>query len=255
MNVPLLLTFARQDLVDRYAGSLLGAGWTFLHPLAQILIFVAIFSGLMGARLPGSDATYGYSIYLVSGLIAWLAFANTVTRTCDVFAAKGGILRKVPVPLMHLPLYIVLSESVIYIISLSLFGAFLLAIGQGPTPAVVLLPFVFALQQLFAYALGLWVAMLGVFFKDLRELVTVLLQFWFWFTPIVYVDTILPPWASALLVYNPANAFISAYHAMFIPGETVAIAPLVALVVVVQGLLMAAYGAFRKLEKDLRDFL
>lgn len=257
MNVALLLTFARQDLIDRYAGSLLGAGWTFLHPLAQIAIFTVVFSNLMGARLPTDAVTggFGYSVYLISGLIAWIAFSNTVTRTCDVFTAKGAIISKVKLPLLHLPLYILLSESAIYLISLGLFGLFLAWLGELPGRAVILLPFIFLLQQLFAYALGLWGAMLNVFIKDVREVVTVVLQFWFWFTPIVYVDSILPAFARDWLWYNPAYSFISAYHALFVYGTLPDLERLLTLVVVVQVLLVAGYLAFKKLEKDIRDFL
>ena len=79
MNLPLLLHFVRKDLIDRHAASALGALWTLLLPLANILIFTLVFSQIMGARLEtmGMEylGSYGYSVYLVTGLLAWICFS------------------------------------------------------------------------------------------------------------------------------------------------------------------------------------
>src|SRR5690606_1452611 len=89
VNPGLLLHFVRQDLVDRHAGSALGALWTLLLPLANILIFTLVFSRIMGARLEmlgmESLGPYSYSVYLVTGLLAWNCFANTLIRITQVF--------------------------------------------------------------------------------------------------------------------------------------------------------------------------
>jgi len=255
VNLTLLANFAKQDLVDRYAGSLLGAGWTLIWPLVNILIFTLIFSGLMSARLPGVSSPYSYSIYLISGLIAWLAFANTVIRSTSVFADKSAIITKIRIQLPHLPLYIVLSESMTYVISLVLFIGFLLLTGTPLAKTIILVPFVFLLQQIFAYALGFFFAIFNVFSKDAKEFVGVLFQVWFWLTPIVYVDVILPETVQKLLVYNPAYAFIKAYHDIFVFGVLPDTQRLIYLALFTHVLLMLVYVFFKKLEKDIRDFI
>src|SRR5690606_20456211 len=117
MNITLLLHFVRQDLVDRHAASALGALWTLLLPLVNILIFTLVFSRIMGARLEGmgveSLGRYGYSVYLVVGLLAWNCFAATLNRTTQVFHEKAALIGKVRMSLFSLPLYVLISETIV----------------------------------------------------------------------------------------------------------------------------------------------
>jgi len=255
VNIHLLVNFTKQELVDRYAGSVLGAVWTFIYPLVNILIFTLIFSKLMGARLPGSSSVYSYSIYLIPGIISWNAFANTVVRSSNVFIDRAAIISKVRIFLPYLPLYIVLSESVIFLITLALFIIFLLLTGTPLYPTVVLLPFIYALQQIFAYSLGFFLAILNVFVRDIKEFTGILMQTWFWLTPIVYAPDILSDSVKALLVFNPAYIFIQAYHDIFVFNNMPNLYALAGLTIVVHIFLIFVYLVFKKLEKDIRDFI
>jgi lipopolysaccharide transport system permease protein len=255
VNINLLINFTKQELVDRYAGSVLGAVWTFIFPLVNILIFTLIFSKLMGARLPGASSAFSYSIYLIPGIISWNAFANTVMRSSNVFIEKGPIISKVRIFLPYLPLYIVLSESVIFLISLVFFIVFLILTGTPIAKAIVLLPFIYALQQIFAYTLGLFLAILNVFVRDVKEFTSILLQTWFWLTPIVYAPDILSDSVRTLLAFNPAYMFIEAYHDIFVFNKIPNLQTLAGLTIVVHVFLMLVYLIFRKLEKDIRDFI
>lgn len=255
VNLALLINFTKQELVDRYSGSILGAAWTLILPLVNILIFIFVFSNLMGSRLPGSSSTYSYSIYLISGMIPWIAFSNTVTRSAFTFSGQSHIIRKIRISLPHLPLYIVLSESIIFVISLIFFLLFLWATNNLPSASIVILPFIFITQQILAYALGFLFAIFDVFIKDIREFVGVIFQLWFWLTPIVYVPDILPGHAQNWLSYNPAYIFIKAYHELFAFGHPLDTQSLMILVLIAHLLLALAYLTFKKLEKDIRDFL
>lgn len=255
MNLTLLFNFTKQDLLDRYSGSMLGALWTLLLPLINILIFIVVFSKLMGAQLPGSSSTQSYSIYLIAGLLAWTAFANTVNRATRTFHDQSHLIRKIRVSLPHLPLYIVLSESAVFAISLSGFLVFMLATGNLPHRSIILLPFVFITQQILAYALGLLLAILNVFIRDIQEFVGVALQMGFWLTPILYVPDILPESFQTLLAYNPCYYFIRAYQSMFILNAPIDTGQLIILVILAHSLLAGAYLLFKRLEKDLRDFV
>jgi lipopolysaccharide transport system permease protein len=172
MRAALIIELARRDFAERYSGAALGAVWNLIMPAVMIFIYTVIFSRVMGARMPGISSAYSFGIYLIAGVLPWNAFANTLNRSSGVFIDKKNIISKVPVPLSALPLYIVLSECVTLFIGFSIYIVILCALGVGVTRYALLLPFVTAAQQVLAYALGLILATLNVFLRDLREVTT-----------------------------------------------------------------------------------
>ena len=252
------MTFTREDLVDRYSGSLLGGLWSLLMPLVNILIYTLVFSRIMGMRLAmdGMETSrFSYSVYLVSGLLAWQCFGNTVRRMSTVYQNKAGIIKKVSLDLRLLPLYLVASELTIYVISMAFFVVFLLTIDHPLAPAFAWLPVIVLLQQVLAYALGLAAGSLSIFLPDVKEFVDIVLNVWFWLTPIVYVGNILSEFWQGVMVWNPAFHFVEAYRQVILAGE----APATAFLLVSGGacviLMAAVLFVSKKLEQDIRDFV
>jgi len=258
MNTALILNFARQDLKDRYAGSVLGGLWSFIMPLINILIFALVFSNVMGAKLESFGvefARYGYSIYLISGILAWNAFAATVIRVTNIFHEKRTLIGKVSISLRALPLYILITETFIFTVSFSFFTLFLLLIDFPLNPYWLLLPLVYLVQQLFAYALGFVLAILSVFIQDIKELTNVLMQLWFWLTPIVYVVNILPDSIRVYYALNPMVHFIEAWRSIIIAGQLPSLLPLTTLLALALLLLGSGFWLMQRLERDIRDFI
>jgi len=255
VNISLIVELARRDFTERYSGSALGFAWSFIYPLINILIYMIIFGNLMGARLPGTSSIWGYGIYLVAGLVPWTLFANTVSRASTVFLDKKNIIAKIRVDLPTLPIYIVLSESITFVVTMMIFIILLALTGFHFTLYLLLIPLLYLIQQVFAYSLGFFLAMLVVFLRDLKEVVSIGLQIWFWFTPIVYVFEILPQWAQEILIWNPMLAVVSAYHDIFVYQRMPSFFFLALVLVLSIGLIAADYLIFRKLEKDIRDFI
>lgn len=257
-HLPLIILLTRQELVDRHKGSVLGRIWTLLSPLINILVFVLIFSAIMGARLEGFGAEverFTYSIYLISGILAWTAFAKSLSTITNLFIERAGMITKVNTSLAALPLSVLLAEIVVYLISMGFFAIFLLMIGFPIDWHWLAIPVVLTLQLGFTYALGFSLAILAVYLKDIREGVAVLLPVWFWLTPIVYVDDIIPDWALGLINLNPMFQFIDAYRELILyqrlPGAT----GLLAMLVVTLVLLYAGFWLLKRTERDLRDSL
>lgn len=255
MNISLILELTKRDFIERYSGSTLGFAWSFIYPLVNILIYMIIFGSLMGARLPGMSSIWGYGVYLIAGLVPWTAFTNTVNRSSTVFLEKKHIISKIRVDLPTLPLFIVLSETITFIVTLTIFIIILLLAGISLSPYLVLIPAVYLIQQLFAYALGFFLAMLVVFLRDLKEVVAIGFQIWFWFTPIVYVFSILPSVVQQILMWNPMLSVVSAYHDMFVFQRMPSFFYLSIVLILSIGLILADYALFKKLEKDIRDFI
>lgn len=255
MNFNLILELAKRDFTERYSGSALGFFWSFVYPLINILIYMIIFGSLMGARLPGMTSVWGYGVYLIAGLVPWTAFANTVTRASTVFLDKKNIISKIHVDLPTLPLFIVVSESITFVVTLVFFLAILLITGVTLTWFLLLIPVLYLIQQIFAYALGFFFAMFVVFLRDLREVVVIIFQVWFWFTPIVYTFDILPKFAQQVLLLNPMLAVISAYHDIFVYQTLPSFFYLSLVLIGSMILILVDYQIFKKLEKDIRDFI
>lgn len=245
----------RQDLLDRYAGSVLGGLWTFIQPLLQMLVFILVFSQLMRARLPEATGAHSYSVYLIAGLLGWTAFSSTLMRTTTMFLDQAGIIRKTPVDLAVFPAAILLCDGIIYLISLTLFGGYLLLIQHPLSMALAWVLVVFAVQQAFAAGLGLVVGTLGVFLRDLREAVAVILQLWFWLTPIVYVASILAPPIQTLMGLNPLYPIMDAYHRAVLTGEVANGGALILLLLLALALLALGRWLLRRLEGDIRDLV
>jgi lipopolysaccharide transport system permease protein len=255
VNFNLIIELAKRDFTERYSGSALGFMWSFIYPLINILIYMIIFGNLMGAQLPGMSSMWSYGIYLVSGLVPWTAFANTVSRASTVFPDKKNIITKIHVNLPTLPLFIVLSETITFVVTLGVFLGILLVSGYSFSPYLLFIPVIYLIQQIFAYSLGFFLAMFVVFLKDLREIVAIGLQIWFWFTPIVYLFDILPEVAQQILIWNPMLAVISAYHDIFVYQQMPQFLYLAMIFILSIGLIALDYLIFKKLEKDIRDFI
>ena len=256
MNPALIWNFARQELIDRYAGSSLGFAWAFVQPLVLMFIFVVVFGGIMGARLPGSGGSWAYSIYLIAGMLPWQAFSSTLSRTATVFTDKKRVLSKVGLSLPLLPLFIVLAETLTFLIAFSLFVLLLLVLRHPWRPEALLLPVIFVLQQGLALGLGLLLATLNVFLRDVREFVKVVTQLWFWVTPIVWVPSVVgSALYDTLYRLNPLVPLTETYHAMFV-GERGFDFPALALIALLSaGFLAMGLYLVRSLEREIRDSL
>jgi len=253
LNLHFIFDLAKRDITEKYSGSTLGAIWNFIYPLVNIFIFTVIFANLMGSRLPGSSSTYSYGFYLTAGIIPWTAFSNTLLRTSTVFLDKKYIISKVKVNLSSFPLFIAISESITFFVTMGIFLILLVISGYGVSRTILLVPLLYLIQQMFAYGLGFLISIFVVFIRDLKEMINIVLQFWFWFTPIVYLYDVLPEFAKKILVLNPAFAFIHGYQSIFIYKEFPDLEILMYLALTACVILFISYFIFRKLEKDIRE--
>ena len=254
-SVSLIWELTKRDYTERYAGSILGAEWAFIRPLVPLFIYIVIFGKLMGGRLPGESSIYAYSIYVSAGLIPWLAFSASINRGTSVFLEKKHIISKVKVSLPSLLVFVNLSETITYLITMGFFLGFLVLAGYEFSHYLLLVPVLYYLQQLLAFGLGLLSATFNVFIRDLREMVDIILQLWFWFTPLVYVIDIVPDFVKKVMLLNPAFIIAESYHRMFVYYDYPSFRSLLILTVITHGILLFAYACFRLLEKDIRDFL
>lgn len=213
-----VLGSVKREFQTRYRNSLLGAAWTILNPLSMIIVYTVIFSQLMKARLPGVDNNLAYGIYLCSGILAWGFFAEVIGRSQSVFLEHANLIKKLSFPRICLPLIVVLNAGVNFSIIFAIFVGFLLVTQNFPgLPFLGVVP-VLLIQIFFSIGLGIILGVLNVFFRDVGQFMGILLQFWFWFTPIVYPLSVLPEAVLPLIEVNPMVPLISAYQGIFVNG-------------------------------------
>jgi lipopolysaccharide transport system permease protein len=255
-QLPHILLFARQDLLDRHRDSLLGIFWVFLQPLAYILIYSLVFSELMKSRLTGfEDQPFAYTQYLISGLLVWMLMSNTISQLSAIYQTKAHIIRKIPVSLSIMPLYVPLVETVIYLFGMLVFALMLILMGQTITWYWLWLPVVLVLVLAVAYPFGLILGMLGVFLPDLRTATPIALQLVFWLTPIVYLAAILPESVQTFVHYNPFSWATESVQAIVLYQRSPQLGHLIALFFLAVVLLLTARWLQNRLEKDIRDLV
>lgn len=210
-----IISSIKRDFQSRYQTSMLGALWLVLQPLAMILVYTLVFSQVMKARMPDNTGSFAYSIYLCSGVLTWGLFTEILDKSQGVFINNANLIKKLSFPKICLPFIVVVSAVLNFLIIFSLFIIFLVFTGNFPGWLILSMIPVILLQIAFATGLGMIFGVMNVFFRDVGQFVGVLLQFWFWFTPIVYVLNSLPQWAHKILMYNPVARLMQSYQGIF----------------------------------------
>lgn len=212
-----ILGSVARELRSKHTRSLLGSAWLLLAPFSMILVYTLVFSRIMHARMPGTTDPFAYSIYLCAGSLPWQWFSELLTRNINIFVDHGGLIKKSTFPRMALPAIAFLSSACNFLLVEAIFLLFLVVIGSFPGwPILWVIPLLLV-QSLFAASLGLALGVLNVFFRDVGQAMGIVLQFWFWLTPIVYPANALPEWAHSLLyIWNPVAGLFGGYQRIFL---------------------------------------
>lgn len=242
------------EFKSRLARSRFGTAWIVLQPLAQVLIFATILSSVLAARLQGVDSKYGYAAYLLAGLLCWNFFAEIVQRCLTVFIDQASLLKKIQFPRITLPLVVggaaMVSNAALLVATLIIFPV----IGFLPSVEWLWLAPLVLLTAAFATGLGLLLGTLNVFARDIGQVMAVVLQLWFWVTPIVYPSSIVPEHFKAALLFNPVVPLVGAYQDVLVYGR----APSASLwipTVMACVLLAVSLFVFRRASAELVDAL
>jgi lipopolysaccharide transport system permease protein len=250
-----IVSSIKNDLRSRFVRSKLGALWMILQPLAQVAIYALVLSQVLAAKLPGVNSSYAYPIYLMAGMLAWSLFSELVTRSMGMFVENGNLLKKMRFPRVCLPA-IVVGSAVVNNLLLLLTMAFVFALlGHWPTFAILWLPLLMLVNVVFGMGLGLILGVMNVFVRDVMQVVSVILQLWFWMTPIVYMAQILPPAYQAYFRSNPMYPVVIGYQDVLLYGRSPDLSgiwPIAAAAVV---MLVFSLVLFRRAAPEMVDVL
>jgi lipopolysaccharide transport system permease protein len=213
-----VLGSVKREFQSKYRNSMLGAAWVVLNPLAMILVYTLILAGVMQAKLAGVQGRFAYSIYLCAGVLPWSLFVEVSGRMQNVFIDNANLIKKLSFPRLCLPIIVTLSALINFAIIFGLFLLFLIVAGHFPGVSFLGMFPLLVIEITFAAGLGIVIGVLNVFFRDIGQLYGIVLQFWFWLTPIVYVSDIIPESMKRLESLNPMATLIEGYQQVFLRG-------------------------------------
>ncbi len=250
-----ILSSIRGELKGRFARSYLGGFWFILHPLAQSLIFSIVLAEVMQTRIPNMDNSAAYPIYLLSGMAAWGLFAEILNRSMTVFIEQSSALKKIAFPRLCLPVIVWGGAIINHLLLLLAIAVIFLFFGHFPGTAWIYVPIGIALISALAFGLGVFLGILNVFARDVGQVMMVVMQLWFWLTPIVYVKNVMPEKVQAYINLNPMTGLVAIYQDALLLNHAPDFSSLIPSVTVAAVAVIASFILFRRASPELVDAL
>lgn len=247
----LLKTSVKKDIGGKYKHSFLGVLWSFINPLLQILVYALIFPLVM----KNGGSYKDYTVFMVCGLIPWSYFTTVINRASFIMIENGNILKKVYFPRSILPLSLVTSETINFLVSCIIILAFIVIKGFGISKFILFFPLVLLIQYVLLLGIALIFSAVTVYMRDIQHFIGVVLQLLFYATPIVYsIDTI-PENFRWILKWNPMTYIIEGYRAIFYNQTMPDLKSLGVLGIISIIILIVGYLLFNKLQKRFAEEL
>jgi ABC-2 type transport system permease protein len=211
----ILWLLTTRDLRVRYSTSALGYLWSILDPLVMAAIYWFVFTQVFN-RSVGEDP---YIVYLLCGLLPWMWFNGTISDCTRAFLKDAKLVRSTKIPRTIWVNRLVLSKGIEFLFSIPVLALFAILNGATLHWEVVYWLLAILLQVVLTIGLGLIIAPLVVFFRDMDRAVKLTLRFMFYATPIIYSLDNLPADVQTIGAFNPMAGIIGLYRAAFFPQE------------------------------------
>ena len=250
-----ILSSIKTELKTRFIRSKLGGMWMVLHPLAQVLVYALILSHIMSAKLPQVDTQYAYPIYILSGMVAWTLFSEVLNRSINIFIANANLLKKLTFPKLTLPIITIGTALVNFVLFVVVMFVVFGVLGHLPYHALEWLPLLVLITLALATGIGLFLGTLNVFIRDIGQFMEVVLNFWFWLTPVVYMITIVPEKYHALFMLNPMTGIVMGFQDVLLYDKAPNLHTLIYPSVVAAVSLVLALFVFYKAREEMADVL
>jgi len=252
----LLFQLVRRDFTQRYAGSAAGWLWSLIHPLVLLASYTFIFSVCLKQPAGSGELTRSYPLFLFAGMLPWLLFSDTVSRSGTSIVEHANLVTKTMFPSEIVPVSIFLSSAASHLPTVLLFIA-VVAITQGHANAmVVLLPAYLLFLGMFAVGVGWIVAALQVYLRDTAQVVSVVLTFWMWITPLFIDEKRYDAAGVGLAVRaNPLAYLVRAYRVMLLGSTRPSFRDLAAIAAAGGAAFLIGGMFFRRMKKGFADVL
>jgi ABC-type polysaccharide/polyol phosphate export permease len=227
----LIVYLVTSGLKAQHRNTILGYFWWLLDPLLGLLIYYFVVAVIFRG---GGE---GYGLYLILGLVAWRWLSATIAGASRAIVGQAGIIGQVYLPKVVFPITATLTGLVNFAFGLVVLALFFVAFGAVPGVAILWLPFVVLTQALFTMALASVLAYVCVFLRDTNTLVNHLMTLWFFATPVIWREDLIPEGLRWLVAVNPMAHLLAGYRDALIGNRTPELAPLIATCAVSTGVI------------------
>lgn len=245
----LLRTNVKKEIRGKYKGSFLGVLWSFVNPLLMTLVYAIVFPFLLRSTTPH------YVTYLVIGILPWTWFTTIIAQGTTTFLSNAGIIKKVYFPREILPISVVTSGLINYLISLLIIAIFLICSGIGFSGYILYLPLIIIVQYVFSLACVFLTSSINVYVRDAEYIINFLIQMLFYATPILFTLDMFPARFQKFLVFNPMVTIINSYRDALFYQNMPNLKSLGIVFLACFAFLCVSYKIFKKLEKGFAEEL
>jgi lipopolysaccharide transport system permease protein len=246
----LLYVLTMRDIKVRYKQTVLGFAWAIIQPVMMMIVFSIFFGHL--AQMP-SDG-HPYPIFVYAGLLPWTFFANSITSSAHSLVASAHLISKVYFPRLIIPLSSVGGGLVDFTIAAIILLLLMIYYGGSWTFNLLLTPVLVAGLVFTAVGIGAFLAPLNVAYRDFRYVISFLVQFWMFATPVVYPASLVPKQWQWALYLNPMAGVIEGFRSTFLGQPFNLVALMVSLAIAV-ALFVLGITYFKKVEHRLADII
>lgn len=243
----LLKTNVKKEIRGKYKHSFLGVIWSFLYPLLQLAVYAIIFPLIL------RDTQENYVVFLCVALIPWTFFTTVVNQSTGVIIANGNILKKVYFPRIILPISVVASAAINFVISTVIILLFILFSGMGFSKYLIFYPIILIIQFILSLGISFIVSSITVYLRDLEHLINIALMMLFYATPIAYSSNSIPEAFKNIMNLNPMAHIIEAYRAIFYYKQMPDLISLGILLGISIIITIGGYFIFQKLQKRFAE--
>jgi lipopolysaccharide transport system permease protein len=245
----LLYMLALRDVKLRYQNTAVGAAWALLQPLLIMLVLTG-FASLVGVK----TGDVPYPLFVIGGLVPWTYFTHAFTTTTYSVVSHAGIIEKIYFPRLVIPVAAALAGAIDFFVAALLLPVFMVVYGAPPTWALLAIPAFVVMALAAAFALGLWLTVLNVRYRDVVNALPFFTQLLFFATPVAYSSQAIPePWRTVAGL-NPMVGVVDGFRWALLGGKA---APLhLSILVSVGSILVLLVGGlwyFRRHEAAFAD--
>lgn len=245
----LLKTNIKKEIRGKYKGSWLGVIWTFLNPLLMLLVYSFVFPYILRVEVEN------YTMFMMIALIPWTFFTSAIQSGVGCVVDNGNIVKKVYFPREILPISVVTSALVNFLITSIIMFVFIIFTGLGVSKFVLWFPIIVLIQYIISLAFTFILSAITVYIRDVAHFVSIILMLAFYATPIVYTPDSLPAKFGWVLTLNPMAQLINSYRDVLYYQQMPNLSSLGILFGISLILIIIAYNIFKKLERGFAEEL
>lgn len=243
----LLKSNIRKEIRGKYKGSFLGVLWSFVNPLLSVLVYAIVFPLVL------KNTQDHYVTFLIIGIIPWTFFTSAVSQGTTTVFVNGGIIKKVYFPREILPLSVVTSSLINFIISCLIIFIFLIISGIGLSLYVLLLPIIMLIQYILLLGIVFITSSIDVYIRDAEYIINFFINMLFYATPIIYSADLFPKSVAWVLNLNPMAVLINSYRDILYYQQMPNLGSLFFVFVLSIILLLVGIKIFKVLEKGFAE--